>query len=62
MKKPVDLDISDILERKARGGKRLSLLSFGEKVRIVEAMRADADAFRRLRERRAGSSAKLKAT
>ena len=62
MKKLADLDINDILERKARGRKRLSGLSFGEKVQIVEAMRVQANAFRRLRESRAASSGKRKAT
>lgn len=53
MKKIADLDINGILDRKARGRKRLSGLSFGEKVRIVEAMRERAEPFRRARESRA---------
>lgn len=62
MKKLADLDTNDILERKVRGRKRLSQLSFGEKVQIVEAMRVQADAFRRLRRARAAGSGKHKAT
>jgi hypothetical protein len=62
MKKPADLDINDILRRKAQGRKRLSRLSFGEKVQVVEAMRVQADAFRRLRQSRAAGSGKRKAT
>lgn len=62
MKKLADLNIDDILERKARGRKRLSRLSFGEKVQIVEAMRVQADAFRRLREARVAGSGKREAS
>jgi hypothetical protein len=62
MKKPADLTIDDILERKARGRKGSSSLSFGEKVQIVEAMRVQADAFRRLRQSKAAGSARRKAT
>jgi hypothetical protein len=61
MKKPAEFNIDDILDRKARSRQRLSRLSFGEKVQMVEAMRVQADAFRRIRESRAGS-AKRKTT
>jgi hypothetical protein len=62
MKKLAELDTNDIIERKARGRRRSSRLSFGEKVRVVEAMRVQADAFRRLRQSRAAGSGKRKAT
>lgn len=58
--KLADLNIDDILERKARGRKRLAGLSFGEKVQIVEAMRVQADSFRRLRQARTAVAAKHK--
>ena len=39
-------DISDILARKADGRRELSARSFGEKIRILETMRAAAEPFR----------------
>ncbi len=47
-----DLDINDILARKAQDRKRLAHLPFGEKIQIVEAMRDRAELFRRLRDNR----------
>ena len=45
-------DVSDILARKERGRQKLAALSFGEKVRILEAMRERDEIIRRARETR----------
>lgn len=45
-------DISDILARKAEGRRELASRSFGEKIEILEAMRARAEPIRRAREAR----------
>ena len=42
-------DISDILERKERGRKKLASLPFAEKIRILEAMREQFELIRRAR-------------
>ena len=45
-------DISDVLEPKKRGRKRLVALSFSEKIKILEAMRERDAMIRRAREAR----------
>jgi len=45
-------DISDILARKTAGRRRLSRLSFGQKIALVEALRERLAPFKRARERR----------
>jgi len=47
-------DISDILARKARGRKQLAALGFGEKLDMLDALRARAEPIRRGREMRSG--------
>jgi hypothetical protein len=45
-------DISDILARKQRGRERLASLPFGEKIKLLETMRARDDMMRKGRDRR----------
>jgi hypothetical protein len=45
-------DISDILQRKAEGRKERAKLSFGQKIDILQAMRARVEPIRRAREAR----------
>jgi hypothetical protein len=45
-------DISDILRRKAEGRRDLASRSFGEKIEILEALRARAEPIRKAREAR----------
>ena len=45
-------DISDILVRKAEGRRELAARSFGEKIDILEAMRARVEPIRKAREER----------
>lgn len=45
-------DISGILTRKAEGRRDLAALSFGEKIEILEAMRARVEPIRKAREAR----------
>lgn len=45
-------DISDILARKAEGRRELASRSFGEKIEILEAMRARVEPIRKAREAR----------
>ena len=52
MKEIAELEISDILGRKDRARKKLARLPFGEKIKIVEAMRDRAELFRRFRDSR----------
>jgi hypothetical protein len=47
-----DPDISDILARKAEGRRELASRSFGEKIEMLEAMRARTEPIRRAREAR----------
>lgn len=58
---PVYPDISDILARKAEGRCELAGRSFGEKLEILEAMRARIDPIRRARVARQGSTEALTA-
>jgi hypothetical protein len=53
-------DISDILARKAEGRRELAKLSFGQKVDILEAMRARVEPFRKAREARKRSQLQQK--
>ena len=48
--KPEYPDISDILARKAEGRRNLAALTFGQKIDILEAMRARVEPIRRARE------------
>jgi hypothetical protein len=50
--KPKYPDISDILARKAAGRRQSAMLSFGEKIALVEALRERVEPLRRLRESR----------
>ncbi len=43
-------DISDILARKAEGRRQLAALSYGEKLDILDALRARVEPIRRARE------------
>lgn len=45
-------DMSDILARKAEGRKKLAALSFGEKLEILEQMRARVAPIRKARDAR----------
>ena len=45
-------DISDILARKAEGRRMLTALSFGQKLEILESMRARVEPIRRARDSR----------
>jgi hypothetical protein len=45
-------DISDILARKAEGRKKLAALSFGEKLEILEKLRAQVEPIRKARDAR----------
>ena len=45
-------DVSDILARKTEGRRRLSRLSFGQKIALVEALRERLAPLKRARERR----------
>jgi hypothetical protein len=56
---PVYPDISDILARKAKGRRELAARSFGEKLEILEAMRARVEPIRRARAARVSSSEAL---
>jgi hypothetical protein len=58
---PVYPDISDILARKAEGRRELADRSFGEKLKILEAMRARVEPIRRARAARKGSAEALTA-
>ena len=59
MRMPVYPDISDILARKAEGRRELAARSFGEKLEILEAMRARVEPIRRARAARKGSTEAL---
>lgn len=58
---PVYPDISDILARKAEGRRELAAMSFSEKLKILEAMRARVEPIRRARAARKGSTEGLTA-
>jgi hypothetical protein len=58
---PVYPDISDILARKAEGRRELAARSFGEKLEILEAMRARVEPIRRAKAARARSTESLTA-
>jgi hypothetical protein len=45
-------DVSDILGRKQRGRERLAALPFGEKIKLLEEMRARDEVMRKARGRR----------
>lgn len=45
-------DITDILARKAEGRRELASRSFGEKIEVLEAMRARVEPIRKAREAR----------
>ncbi len=45
-------DISDVLARKAEGRRNLAARSFGEKIEILEAMRARVEPIRKARDAR----------
>lgn len=61
MKMPVYPDISDILARKAEGRRDLAARSFGEKLEILEAMRARVEPIRRAKATRESSTKSLTA-
>jgi len=48
-------DISDILARKAEGRRNLAARSFGEKIEMLESMRARVEPIRKARNARKGS-------
>ena len=58
-RKAVYPDIADILARKERGRERLASLPLGEKIRMLETMRARDEAIRRAREARIKKSGPL---
>jgi len=45
-------DISDVLARKAEGRREIARRSFGEKIAMMEALRARLEPFKRAREAR----------
>lgn len=52
-------DVADIFARKERGRERLASLPLGEKIRMLEAMRARDGAIRRAREVRIKRTAQV---
>ena len=50
-------DTSDILARKAEGRRNLAARSFGEKIEVLEAMRARVEPIRKARDARKRSKA-----